>query len=117
MKKMIPLWAILLLAFSQAGFSAGGPMNEDLSTLLPGAQKAVEAGKKGDSSGFTQEVKALFEEAKGHPVSAKQQRILSNMRTALAKSKAGNLEDATKMVESAISNMTQSAPPKFGGGS
>ncbi len=39
------------------------------------------------------------------------------MRTALAKNKAGNLQQATQSVEEAIGDMTEIAPPKFDAGS
>ncbi len=118
MKKIITLWAVLILAcFSQLGYSAGGPMNEDLTTLIPMAQKAVDAGKQGDKDTFIKEVSETISAAQTHPISASQQRVLTKMRKALKRGNSGKLDDGTKLVEEAMTNMGKKDGPSFGGGS
>lgn len=118
MKKMIPLWAALILAcFSQVGYSAGGPMNEDLTTLIPMAQKAVDAGKQGDTETFIKEATETLNEAQGHPISASQQRVVTKMKKAVRRGNSGKVAEGAKLVEEAMANMGKSEGPSFGGGS
>ena len=108
MKKTILLWLVLLLAgYSQTGFSAGGPLNEDLDKLIPSAQKVIDDGKQGNAEAFKQDAEVAIQEVQSHPISAKQQRILGKMRSALRKGKAGKLNEGVKDVEAAVEIMKQ----------
>jgi len=50
MKTIVTPWAFFLLALlSGVANAAGGPMNQDLTPLTATAQKAVDAGKRGDT--------------------------------------------------------------------
>ena len=108
MKKTILLWLVLLLAgYSQTGFSAGGPLNEDLDKLIPSAQKVIDDGKQGNAEAFKQDAEVAIQEVQSHPISARQQRILGKMRSALRKGKAGKLNEGVKDVEAAVEIMKQ----------
>ncbi|WP_404358575.1 small metal-binding protein SmbP [Methylotuvimicrobium sp. KM1] len=118
MKKMITLLATLILVcFSQMGYSAGGPMNEDLTPLIPMAQKAVDAGKQGDVDNFIKEATETYNATETHPMSASQQRVLTRMRKSLKRANSGKLDEAVKLVEDAMTHMGKSDGPSFGGGS
>jgi len=118
MKKMITLLAVLILAcFSQMGYSAGGPMSEDLTPLIPMAQQAVDAGKQGDVDAFIKAATETYDETQNYPMSASQQRILTRMRKAVKRGNSGKLEQGIKLVENAMTNMIKKDEISFGGGS
>jgi hypothetical protein len=111
------LWITLLAAVVPAGaHAAGGPMNQDLTTLAAPSQKAVDAGKRGDAAAFVQEAEAALAQAKAATDSAAQQRIVGKLKRAVNLGKAGNVAEGTQVVEEAMTDMTKSGPPKFGGG-
>ncbi len=118
MKLPIALSAFILsVAFNGVTLAAGGPMNEDLSSLAIPAQKAVEAGKAGNAAVFQTEAEAALAEARAKLDSAAQQRITGKLKRALEASKSGDLAGATQMVEESMRDMKKSGGPKFGGGS
>ncbi|MGR8980250.1 MAG: hypothetical protein ACU84H_09190 [Gammaproteobacteria bacterium] len=108
MKIKILLMAVLLLAgFTQIAYSGGGPMKEDLNKLVPAAQKVIDAGKQGDAATFEQVAEEAIKQVQEHPISAKQQRILAKMRSALRKGKAGKLAEGAQDAEEAMAIMKQ----------
>ena len=118
MKLPIALSAFILsVAFNGVTLAAGGPMNEDLSSLAIPAQKAVDAGKAGNAAVFQTEAEAALTEARAKLDSAAQQRITGKLKRALEASKSGDLAGATQMVEESMRDMKKSGGPKFGGGS
>lgn len=117
MKPRIALCMFFLSAFfTGTGFAAGGPMNQDLSVLTASAQKAVDAGKRGDTEAFVKEAEDVLAQAKAQTDSAAQQRIVRKLKSAVAEAKAGRLPEATQAVEEAITDMKKAGPPRFGGG-
>ena len=92
-------------------------MNEDLSAIAPIAQKAIDAGKKGDAEAFVKDAEEALALTKTHPSSASRQRIISRLKTALTQGKSGQLAEGAADIEGAMSDMKKSGPPKFGGGS
>ena len=118
MKPVVTIWIFFLLAFlSGVANAAGGPMNQDLTPLTATAQKAVEAGKRGDAEAFVKEAEDALFQAKTQTDSAAQQRIVRKLKTAVSEGKAGKLVEGTQAVEEAMSDMKASGPPRFGGGS
>ncbi|WP_139559477.1 small metal-binding protein SmbP [Methylotetracoccus oryzae] len=118
MKTLVTLWVFFLLAFlSGVANAAGGPMNQDLTPLTATAQKALDAGKRGDAEAFVKEAEAALFQAKSQTDSAAQQRIVRKLKTAVSEGKAGKLLEGTQAVEEAMSDMKASGPPRFGGGS
>jgi Small metal-binding protein len=118
MKKILPLLAAMLFAaFSSAGYTAGGPMNQDLTTLSPGAEKAVAAGKAGDAAAFVKESEAVLAQAKEFAASAASQRIVKHMKNAVIHGQGGKLTEGVAEVEEAMTDMKMGGVPKFGGGS
>ncbi|MGR9088036.1 MAG: small metal-binding protein SmbP [Gammaproteobacteria bacterium] len=118
MKKLISMLVLVLLAgVSQLSYAAGGPLDEDLSTLEPVAKKAIEAGNQGDAQTFLNETNELYRQTQGHPDSASRQRIITKLRKALKHGESGNLKEAVKAVEDALPNMKHNTDGlKFGGG-
>lgn len=117
MKPIIVLWILLLSAsLTGVGYTAGGPMNQDLTPLSVTAQKAVDAGKRGDAEAFVKEAEDVLAQAKGLAGSAAQQRIVGKLKSAVAQGKAGKLPEATQAMEDAMTDMNKAAPPRFGGG-
>jgi hypothetical protein len=108
---------LLSLPFSGIGHAAGGPMNEDLTPLVPLAQQAVDAGKRGDAEAFVKAAEEALAQARARTSSASQQRIVGKLKTAVAEGKAGKLTEGTQAVEEAMTDMKKSGPPRFGGGS
>jgi hypothetical protein len=92
-------------------------MNQDLTPLTATAQRAVEAGKRGDAEAFVKEAEAALLQAKTQTDSAAQQRIVRKLKTAVSEGKAGKLPEGTLAVEEAMTDMKASGPPRFGGGS
>ena len=118
MKPRIALCICSLSALlTGVGHAAGGPMNQDLSPLTASAQKAVDAGKRGDAEAFVKEAEDALTQAKTQTDSAAQQRIVRKLKSAVAAGKAGKLTEATQAVEEAMTDMKTSGPPRFGGGS
>lgn len=118
MKKILPVFAgLLFAAVSSIGFAAGGPMNQDLTVLKPGAEKAVVAGKAGDSAGFVKESEAVLAQAKEMAESASQQRIVRHMKNAIIHAQGSKLPEGVAEVEEAMTDMKMGGVPKFGGGS
>jgi hypothetical protein len=117
MKPRITLWITLLSALlTGVGHTAGGPMNEDLTPLLPASQKALEAGKSGDAETFLKEAKEALAQAKEFAPSAAQQRVVGKLKIAVAEGKDGKLAEGVLKVEEAMSDMKKAGPPRFGGG-
>ncbi|TSA04243.1 MAG: hypothetical protein D4R76_03115 [Methylococcus sp.] len=118
MKLPIALSALILsVAFSGVTLAAGGPMNEDLTSLAIPAQKAIDAGKAGNAAVFQTEAEAALTEARSKLDSAAQQRITGKLKRAVEAAKSGDLPAATQLVEESMRDMKKSGGPKFGGGS
>lgn len=118
MKLKMTMWAaVLSVLVTGVGHTAGGPMNEDLTPLTAGAQKTVEAGKRGDAEAFLTEAKSLLAQAKEQAPSAAQQRIVGKLKIAVAEGKDGKLAEGVQAVEEAMTDMKKAGPPRFGGGS
>jgi hypothetical protein len=118
MKLRITLSALILsVTITGVSFAAGGPMNEDLTSLAVPAQKALDAGKAGDTAGFQTEAEAALTQARTMLDSAAQQRICGKLKRAIDTSKSGDLAGATQMVEESMRDMKKAGAPKFGGGS
>ncbi len=118
MKLTMTLSALILsVAFTSVSLAAGGPMNEDLSSLAIPAQKAVDAGKAGNAAVFQTEAEAALAEARAKLDSAAQQRITGKLKRAVEAAKTGDLPAATQLVEESMRDMKKSGGPKFGGGS
>ena len=118
MKLPIALSALILsVAFSGVTLAAGGPMNEDLTSLAIPAQKAIDAGKAGNAAVFQTEAEAALTEARSKLDSAAQQRITGKLKRAVETAKSGDLPAATQLVEESMRDMKKSGGPKFGGGS
>jgi hypothetical protein len=118
MKLPITLSALILSAtLTGVGFAAGGPMNEDLTSLALPAQKAVDAGKAGNAAVFQAEAEATLAEARTKLDSAAQQRISGKLKRAIDAGKSGDLSNATQLVEESMRDMKKAGAPKFGGGS
>lgn len=118
MKPRIALCIFLLSAFfTAAGHAAGGPMNQDLTSISVAAQKAVDAGKRGDAETFVKEADEALAQAKAQAGSAAQQRVVGKLKAGVAAGKAGNLSEGVKAVEEAMTDMKKAEPPRFGGGS
>lgn len=117
MKLRTVLWTLLMSAsLTGVVHAAGEPMNQDLSVLSATAQKAVEAGKRGDAEAFVKEAEEALAQAKGQAGSSAQQRIVGKLKTGVAEGKAGNLAEGTLAVEEAMSDMKKAGAPRFGGG-
>lgn len=107
---------ILSVAMSGHVFAAGGPMNEDLTSLAIPAQKAIEAGKAGNAVVFQTEAETTLTQAKGKTDSAAQQRVAGKLKRAVEAGKSGDLATGTQLIEEAMRDMKKSGAPKFGGG-
>lgn len=96
----------LAIAFCLSGpvYSAGGPMNEDLTPLIPGATAAVEAGNRGDADEFVKSAEKVLTLAMTQPTSASSQRIVSKMKLAVNQGKAGKLAEGTAAVKKAMTD-------------
>lgn len=116
------LIVLLLSALSsEAVLSAGSPMNEDFSKLLAASQKAIDAGKAGDSAAFTADTEEAFKLAKEQSTTASSpaiQRIASKLRAARDDARSGKIAEGTAAIEEAIAAMKEGPKAlKFGGGS
>jgi hypothetical protein len=117
MKPTTALWISLLSAsLTGVGHTAGGPMNQDLTPLTATAQRAADAGKRGDATVFVKEAEDALAQAKTQADSAAQQRIVKKLKLAVSEGKASKLPEATQAVEDAMTDMKASGPPRFGGG-
>lgn len=117
MKAKSSLAAVLLsVALSGSLFAAGGPMNEDLTSLAVPAQKAVDAGRAGNAAVFQTEAEAALKEAKSKTDSAAQQRVAGKLKRAVEAGKNGDLAAATQLVEESMRDMKKAGAPQFGGG-
>lgn len=117
MKPIIALSTVLIsVALSGNVFAAGGPMNEDLTSLAVPAQKAVDAGKAGNAAVFQTEAEAALKEAKGKTDSAAQQRVAGKLKRAIEAANRGDLPAGTQLVEESMRDMKKSGAPQFGGG-
>ena len=94
-----------LLTSTSAVYAAGGPMNEDLSPIAPYAQKALDAGKQGDAALFTKASKDALVQAQSKAFSAATQRIVRQLKSAVALGTAGNVTEGMKAVEEAMTDM------------
>ena len=108
--------AILSVALSGNSLAAGGPMNEDLTSLAIPAQRAVEAGKAGNAAVFQAEAETALQEAKGKTDSAAQQRVAGKLKRAIEAGKNGDLATGIQLVEESMRDMKKAGAPKFGGG-
>jgi len=117
MKSKFALTAgILSVALSGNLLAAGGPMNEDLTSLAVPAQKAIEAGKAGNAAVFQAEAETALKEAKSKTDSAAQQRVAGKLKRALEAGKNGDLATGTQLVEESMRDMKKAGAPQFGGG-
>lgn len=107
---------ILSVAISGHVFAAGGPMNEDLTSLAVPAQKAIDAGKAGNTAVFQTEAETALKDAKSKTDSAAQQRVAGKLKRAVEAGKAGDLATGTQLIEESMRDMKKSGAPKFGGG-
>lgn len=107
---------ILSVAMSGLVYAAGGPMNEDLTSLAVPAQKAIDAGKAGNAAGFQAEAELALKEAKDKTDSAAQQRVAGKLKRAVEAGKSGDLASGIQLVEDSMRDMKKSGAPKFGGG-
>jgi hypothetical protein len=118
MKLSIALSALILSATLTGGsYAAGGPMNEDLTSLAIPAQKAVDAGKAGNAEVFLTEAEVALKETRPKLDSAAQQRIAGKLKRAVEAGKSGDLAGGTQLIEESMRDMKKSGAPKFGGGS
>lgn len=108
--------ATFSVALSGHAFAAGGPMNEDLTSLAVPAQKAVEAGKAGNAAVFQAEAETALKEAKSKTDSAAQQRVAGKLKRAVEAGKNGDLATGTQLVEESMRDMKKAGAPQFGGG-
>jgi hypothetical protein len=108
--------AIISVAMSGNALAAGGPMNEDLTSLAAPAQKAVDAGKAGNAAVFQTEAEAALKEARGKTDSAAQQRVAGKLKRAVEAGKNGDLATGTQLVEESMRDMKKAGAPQFGGG-
>lgn len=92
-------------------------MYEDLTGLVAGAQKAVDAGRRGEAAVFIKEAEGVLSQAREHPDSAARQRIVRRLKSAIAAGQAGNLAEGVQAVEEAMTDMKKAGAPHFGGGS
>jgi hypothetical protein len=117
--KLKQVLSVVILSVSLAGLaqSAGGPMNEDLSSISIPTQKAIDAGKAGDLQLLIKEAEESLSMAKGKTDSASQQRIVGKLKRAISRAQAGNLAEAVQDLELSMTDMKKAPPPKFGGGS
>ena len=104
------------VALSGHVFAAGGPMNEDLTSLAVPAQKAVDAGKAGNAAVFQAEAETALKEAKAKTDSAVQQRVAGKLKRAVEAGKNGDLAGGTQLVEESMRDMKKAGAPQFGGG-
>jgi hypothetical protein len=117
MKLRSVLWILLVSAsLTGVGHTAGGPMNEDLTSLSVTTQKAIEAGKRGDTEAFIKEAEEALAQAKEKPASASTQRIIGRLKAAVTAGKAGKLTEGTQAAEEALTDMKKGGAPRFGGG-
>lgn len=110
--RVLLMWASL----TGVGYAAGGPMNQDLSSLSVSAQKAVDAGKSGDGAAFVKEAEDALIQAKAQANSSAQQRIVGKLKAAIAAGTAGKLPEGVQAVEEAMTDMKKAESPRFGGG-
>lgn len=117
--KLNTVLSILLIwaSLTGVGYAAGGPMNQDLTSLSASAQKAVDAGKRGDAAAFVKEADEALTQAKAQSSSSGQQRIVGKLKKAVAAGTAGNLPEGVQAVEEAMTDMKKAESPRFGGGS
>jgi Small metal-binding protein len=108
--------ATISLALSGNAIAAGGPMNEDLTSLAAPAQKAIEAGKAGNAAVFQAEAEAALKEAKEKTDSAAQQRVSGKLKRAIEAGKNGDLATGTQLIEESMRDMKKAGAPQFGGG-
>lgn len=118
MKPNTVSWILLMWAsLTGVGHAAGGPMNQDLTSISVAAQKAVDAGKRGDGAVFVKEAEDALVQAKAQASSSAQQRIVGKLKAAVAAGAAGKLPEGVQAVEEAMTDMKKSESPRFGGGS
>ncbi|MEY2696273.1 MAG: hypothetical protein RL333_411 [Pseudomonadota bacterium] len=108
--------AVASLAISGSTLAAGGPMNEDLTSLAIPAQKAIEAGKAGNAAVFQAEAETALKEAKAKTDSAAQQRVAGKLKRAVEAGKNGDLTSGTQLIEESMRDMKKAGAPQFGGG-
>ncbi|BBL75722.1 small metal-binding protein SmbP [Methylomagnum ishizawai] len=104
-KTAIRLLLVSLLASASAVHAAGGPMNEDLSAIAPYAQKALDAGKQGDSAAFVKASQDALIQAQSKPFSAATQRMVRQLKSAVTLGKEGKVDEGMKAVEEAMTDM------------
>lgn len=111
--------AVTVVMFLASGtiFAAGGPMNEDLTSLAIPAQKAIEAGKAGNAADFQAEAETALKEAKDKTDSAAQQRVTGKLKRAIEAGKRGDLAAGVQLIEESMRDMKKAGAPQFGGGS
>lgn len=116
--KPTAIFSAVLLSAALSGpvLSAGGPMNEDLTSLAVPAQKAIDAAKAGNTEVFLSEAESALQEARGKTDSAAQQRVAGKLKRAVEAGKSGDLAAGIQLVEESMRDMKKSGAPKFGGG-
>jgi len=115
--------AALMLSLFSLGVvhAAGSPMHEDFTQLLAIADKALEAGKQADATGFTTLATEGVDVAKDQGnkgLSITLQRVMGKFKQAKKAVKGGDFPAAMKLVEEAKAEMSKpAAKVNFGGGS
>lgn len=80
-------------------------MNEDLSALVPYAQKAIDAGKQQDADAFAKASQEALIQAQTRPFSAATQRIVRYLKSAVSFSKEGKFQEGIQVIEEAMTDM------------
>jgi predicted ATP-grasp superfamily ATP-dependent carboligase len=114
------LAALLLSLFSMGAVQAAGqPIHEDFTTLIGLADKMLEAAKAKDVTGFTTNASEASDVAKDQGNkgnSPRLQRVSTAFKKAKKAAKAGNFDEATKIIEEAKVEMKKpDVKPTFGG--
>ncbi len=114
------LAAILLSLFSMgAVHAAGQPIHEDFTALIGLADKMLEAAKAKDSNTFVltaSEASDLAKDQGNKGNSPRLQRVSTAIKKAKKAAKAGNFDEASKIVEEAKVEMNKpDTKPTFGG--
>jgi ribosomal protein S20 len=115
------LVAVLMAMFSMGVvYAAGEPMNEDFTELLSISDKLLDAAKNKDITAFEAAAREGSDVAKEQGMkgsSLKVQRVSTMFKKAKKAAKEGNFDEATTVVNEAISEMKrEKAAVKFGGG-
>jgi hypothetical protein len=114
------IFAVSLLFLSSLGVvhAGGEPVNEDLSSLFTLSENMIEAGKQGDSEGFTELVNlALKFAAENRNNSIILPRASAKFRTAKYAIKSGKFTEGIEAIEQAKAILMKKKVLKWDGGS